>query len=61
MKIYVEAIMEQEDMVCYFESVLSKRDITILNRGLVRNNNDNKLYYYYEFKAKDESSILNSK
>lgn len=50
MKVYIEAITEQE--ICHFESVLSKRGIAILKRKLVKNVNDGKLYYRYEIGLK---------
>ena len=42
-----------EDLVDYFESKLLEREVIIINRELIENTNDNKLYYYFVLKAED--------
>ena len=42
-----------EDLVDYFESKLLEREVIIINRELIENANDNKLYYYFVLKAED--------
>lgn len=42
-----------EDLVDYFESKLLEREVITINRELIENTNDNKLYYYFVLKAED--------
>lgn len=42
-----------EDLVDYFESKLLEHEVIIINRVLIENTNDNKLYYYFILKAED--------
>lgn len=41
------------DIVNYFESKVLEHEVTIINRELIINTNDNKPYYYYVLKAED--------